>query len=66
MATHSPELVNHLHPDEVRFLRRNPQDGSVQVEAAPTQDPQWKSAPAEYETLGSMWLSGGLGGVPGR
>jgi len=65
MATHSAALVDHLHPNEVRFLRRDPQDGSVRVQAAPVDDPQWKTALAEYETLGSMWLSGGLGGVPG-
>ncbi len=65
MATHSAELVNHLQPDEVRFLRRDSTTGSVQVSAAPTDDPQWKRALQEYETLGSLWLSGGLGGVPG-
>ncbi len=66
MATHSAELLEHLEPDEVRFLKRVPEDGSTRVEAAPTQSPDWERAFEEYaRSLGNAWLSGGLGGVPG-
>jgi predicted ATPase len=66
MATHSAELLEHLEPDEVRFLKRVPEDGSTRVEAAPTESPDWERAFEEYaHSLGNAWLSGGLGGVPG-
>ena len=66
IATHSAELLDHLEPDEVRFMRRNPQDGSVSVEPARTDSDDWRQTYEEYqESLGSIWLSGGLGGVPG-
>jgi predicted ATPase len=65
IATHSAELLEHLRPDEVRFLSRN-DDGSVLIEEAPVDDPQWKDVYDEYQrSLGSLWLSGNLGGVPG-
>jgi predicted ATPase len=64
-ATHSAELLDHLEPSEVRFLRRNASDGSTDIIEAKADTPDWKNAYAEYqESLGSMWLSGGLGGVP--
>jgi len=66
IATHSAELLDHLQPDEVRFMRRNPQDGSVSVEPAQTDSEDWRQTYEEYqESLGSIWLSGGLGGAPG-
>lgn len=66
-ATHSAELLNHLEPSEVRFLSRADRDGSTIVERAPSDTPDWRRAFTEYDSaLGSMWLSGGLGGVPGR
>jgi hypothetical protein len=38
----------------------------VLVEHAPVDSKNWKETFAEYEELlGSAWLSGGLGGVPG-
>jgi predicted ATPase len=65
LATHSAELLEHLQPDEVRFLSRN-EDGSVNVEEAATDNENWRRAYAAHQqSLGSMWLSGGLGGVPG-
>lgn len=67
LATHSAELLECLKPEEVRFLRRRPEDGSVEVEEAPAGTPEWEQAFQEYRrSLGSAWLSGGLGGVPGR
>jgi predicted ATPase len=66
MATHSAELLEFLRPEEVRFMRRNEADGSVLVESAPTDSPDWEQAFQEYRnSLGSAWLAGGLGGVPG-
>jgi predicted ATPase len=67
MATQSPELLEHLRPEEVRFLARDRADGAVRVVAAPVDAPDWKAAYHEYQSsLGSMWLSGSLGGVPGQ
>lgn len=66
-ATHSAEFLNHLEPEEVRFLSRSDPDGSTIIEQAPSDTPDWRRAFMEYDSaLGSMWLSGGLGGVPGR
>lgn len=66
LATQSAEFLNHLEPEEVRFLRRDPQDGSVVVEAPDTATVDWKEAFDAYEEqLGQVWLAGGLGGVPG-
>jgi len=66
VATHSAELLNHLRPEEVRFFSRNSDDGSVRIEEAPTDTPEWERAVEEYRhSMRSLWLSGGLGGVPG-
>ena len=66
LATHSPYLLDCCEPEEVRFLKRDLVDGSTIVEQAPTGTAEWKAACAEYRnSLGEMWLSGGLGGVPG-
>lgn len=65
LATHSAELLEHLRPEEVRFLSRQG-DGSVLIEEAPVDDPDWKNVYDEYQhSLGGLWLSGNLGGVPG-
>jgi predicted ATPase len=66
LATHSPELLEYLEPNEVRFLGRDPADGSTTVKSVPANDPDWPRYFAEYrESLREAWLSGGLGGVPG-
>ncbi len=66
MATHSADLLDHLDPDEVRFLRRRSSDGAVEISEIPTGTDEWQEARREYrESLGDIWLSGGLGGVPG-
>ena len=66
LATHSAELLEFLKPEEVRFLSRNTEDGSVTVSEAPTEEPAWTRAFDEYkQSMSSIWLSGGLGGVPG-
>jgi hypothetical protein len=60
-------LLEFVEPREVRFLGRDAQTGDVTVERAPTEDPQWQQAIEAYEnSMGQMWLSGSLGGVPGR
>jgi predicted ATPase len=66
LATHSAELLDHVRPEEVRFLSRDRSTGEVKVEEAPTGDERWREAYKTYEdSLGALWLSGGLGGVPG-
>jgi predicted ATPase len=66
LASHSAELLEFVQPEEVRFFRRDTEDGSVRVTQAPTKSPEWRAAFDEYRgSLGEAWLSGGLGGVPG-
>lgn len=66
LATQSAELLDHVQPHEVRFLERDA-DGRVQVRTAPTEDEAWANAIDTYEnSIGQMWLSGSLGGVPGQ
>ncbi|OFX18708.1 MAG: hypothetical protein A2V77_01150 [Anaeromyxobacter sp. RBG_16_69_14] len=66
LATHSPDLLEYVQPEEVRFLGRDEGDGSTTVKSAPAKDPDWKRYFEEYEeSLRRAWLSGGLGGVPG-
>ncbi|PTL77004.1 AAA family ATPase [Vitiosangium sp. GDMCC 1.1324] len=66
LATHSAELLDYVRPEEVRFLTRSQEDGSVQVNQAPTDTTNWRRVYEEYnQSLGSIWLSGGMGGVPG-
>lgn len=66
LATHSADLLDHLDPSEARFLSRDTKDGSVRVDSVPTDTPAWREAYRSYdESLGSLWKSGGLRGVPG-
>jgi predicted ATPase len=66
LATHSAELLEYVRPEEVRFLTRSREDGSVQVNKAPTDTTNWRRVYEEYnQSLGGIWLSGGMGGVPG-
>jgi predicted ATPase len=67
LATHSAELLDYVQPEEVRFLSRDRATGALQVYQVDPASPDWKAAYDEYrESLGSVWLSGGLGGVPGE
>jgi predicted ATPase len=67
VATHSAELLEYCRPEEVRFLDRNTEDGSLRVHQIDTASPDWQETFDTYrQSLGSVWLSGGLGGVPGR
>jgi predicted ATPase len=66
LATHSAELLEYVNPEEVRFLTRSQEDGSVQVNQAAIDTPNWRRVYEEYNrSLGGIWLSGGMGGVPG-
>ncbi|HZI08421.1 MAG TPA: AAA family ATPase [Archangium sp.] len=66
LATHSAELLDYVRPEEVRFLTRSREDGSVQVNQATTDTTNWRRVYEEYnQSLGNIWLSGGMGGVPG-
>lgn len=66
LATHSPELLEYLEPQEVRFVERSSEDGSTVVRSIPSDDPDWPRYFEEYRrSLREAWLSGGLGGVPG-
>jgi predicted ATPase len=66
LATHSAELLEFAEPNEVRFISRRSTDGATQVETAPTGTADWANAVKEYQgSLGGLWLSGSLGGVPG-
>jgi len=66
MATHSAELLDFVRPEEVRFVNRSAEDGSMTVAQVDTSEPGWEQAFKEYrESLGQAWLAGGLGGVPG-
>ena len=67
MATHSAELLDYVRPEEVRFLNRNRETGALEVHKVDPNSPDWQATYNEYrESLGSLWLSGGLGGVPGE
>ena len=47
-------------------MSRDAKTGEVRIEEAPSDNDEWRSAYRTYQdSLGSMWLSGGLGGVPG-
>jgi predicted ATPase len=64
MATHSGDLLDHLLPEEVRFLSRT-DDGGVRAETIDPSTSEWKAAIKAHDgSLGGVWLSGGLGGVP--
>jgi predicted ATPase len=63
VATHSAEFLEYLKPDEVRFLSRI--DGNVVSREVDTAKPDWARFYREFDdSLGSAWLSGGLGGTP--
>jgi predicted ATPase len=66
IATHSPQVVSLVRPEEVRFVSRSLDDGNTVVRAAPVDDEGFRAAlKAHDDSLGDVWLSGGLGGVPG-
>jgi predicted ATPase len=66
LATHSAQILEYLEPDEVRFFDRGGEDGATRVRKVP-EGADWEACFEEYQrSLGQAWLSGTLGGVPGR
>lgn len=66
LTTHSAQLLDFVEPQEVRFLSRDMNEGFTIIERAPVDTEHWRAAYETYEkSLGGIWLSGGLGGVPG-
>ena len=67
LATHSAGILDHVEPREVRLLSRDRQSGEVRVETIDESTQNWRAAYAAHEhSLGGIWLSGGIGGVPSR
>lgn len=67
LATHSAGILDHVEPREVRLLSRDRQSGEVRVETIDESTSNWRAAYAAHEhSLGGIWLSGGIGGVPSR
>lgn len=65
-TTHSRAFLDCLKPEEVRFIRRNRHTGETEIEAAPLDSPNWQRVYDHFQnSLGSMWMTGSLGGVPG-
>ncbi|EKV02890.1 hypothetical protein Lepto7375DRAFT_5158 [Leptolyngbya sp. PCC 7375] len=65
-TTHSKAFLDCLEPEEVIFIRRSRETGETQVQKAPTDNPNWNKVYDQFQnSLGSMWLTGTLGGVPG-
>ncbi len=65
-TTHSKALLDYLRPEEVRFLARKRDTGETVVKSAPTDNERWQDVYDTYQqSLGNMWLTGALGGVPG-
>lgn len=64
IVTHSPGVLEFAEPSEARFLTRT-EDGSVRIEGLPLDDPSWPKAFENYKrSLGRVWQSGQVGGVP--
>lgn len=64
VATHSPALVNRLRPDELIVAERA-EDGSTRLPAASSDEIAAKVEAMEGRlSLGELWFSGSLGGVP--
>ncbi|GEM_PF-4453016 len=64
-TTHSKTFLDAVEPDEVRFLVRDEKNGATRIEAAPTDNENWRDVYCVYqESLGDLWLSGAVGGVP--
>lgn len=64
-TTHSKSLLDHLAPHEVRFIARDHETGEAHVRSAPTDRSDWTAVYEEFqESLGDLWMTGALGGVP--
>lgn len=64
-TTHSRALLDHLEPDEVRFVARDRTTGETTVRGAPTDSPRWREVYERFQgSLGDIWMTGAVGGVP--
>ncbi|MFB6265311.1 MAG: AAA family ATPase [Bradymonadaceae bacterium] len=67
LATHSAQLLEYAEAEEIRLLDRDSETGETVIDKPPVDDPNWEETLETYlDSLGHAWLSGGLGGVPGR
>ncbi|MBT9313718.1 AAA family ATPase [Leptothoe kymatousa] len=65
-TTHSQSFLNCLKPEEVRFIRRSRETGETEIQKAPIDNPNWQKVYDQFQnSLGGMWMTGTLGGVPG-
>lgn len=62
LTTHSASLLEFASPEEVRLLCRQ-DDGSVDIREVPSGTEEWRRLEEYGRSFGSVWLSGGLGGV---
>lgn len=63
VSTHSPELLDHIRPEELRLVSRDA-DGATHV-VTPTSLPDWQRYfDVHQRSLSSAWLAGAMGGVP--
>lgn len=65
-TTHSKAFLDYLQPEEVRFITRRRDTGETEVHKAPLDNPKWRQVYEKFQSsLGNMWMTGALGGVPG-
>ena len=65
-TTHSKAFLDYLQPEEVRFITRRRDTGETEVHKAPSDNPNWRQVYDKFQnSLGNMWMTGALGGVPG-
>lgn len=66
-TTHSKALLDYLEPNEARFISRDRETGETKMRRAPTDNPKWREVYSRFgESLGDLWMTGSLGGVPGK
>lgn len=65
-TTHSKAFLDYLRPEEVRFINRNRETGETEIHKAPLDNPNWQQVYDRFQrSLGNMWMTGTLRGVPG-
>ncbi|MGF1520859.1 MAG: AAA family ATPase [Leptolyngbyaceae cyanobacterium] len=65
-TTHSKAFLDYLRPEEVRFINRNRETGATEIHKAPLDNPNWQQVYDRFQrSLGNMWMTGTLHGVPG-
>lgn len=66
-TTHSRAFLDFLDPSEVRFISRSRDTGETVVRAAPVNNDRWAEVYESFDgSLGDLWMTGALGGVPGQ